>query len=103
MNDLVEHERMLRNRTWCAARETHFQYPTWCWLQQQRLEKSRGKPGSEGMSDRDLLLREDEVMQHAPLLLSVYNTSGMPAYQEEVRLAKQRAQRERKDARSWRE
>jgi hypothetical protein len=90
MNDLVEHERMLRNKTWCAAREQSYVYPTWCWLQEQRLLEARKKRDRDGLSDRDLLLREDEVMQHAPLRLSAYNLSGMPAYLEEVRAAEQR-------------
>jgi hypothetical protein len=37
---------------------------------------------------------EDRRMQHAPLILSKYNISGMPAYQEEVRREVQRASRE---------
>jgi hypothetical protein len=85
MNDVIEHERMLQNKTWCSTKEYDVPYPTWCWLQHQRITRYRQRnPRAVYLSDRAILLLEDRRMQHAPLILSQYDISGMPVYLEEL-------------------
>jgi hypothetical protein len=86
INDVVEHERFVSNRTWCTATETEPPYPTWCWLQQQRIV-SFENANIGTLSMRDFLLQEDKKMLTQPLILSDYNTTSMPIYQEEIKKA----------------
>lgn len=92
VNDVIEHERMLRNLSWCGSREfDNVPYPTWCWLAHQRIVRHRARhPGQRHLPDRDVLLLEDTRMRHSPLVLSQYNISAMPAYQAEVAREDQR-------------
>lgn len=86
INDLVEHTRMLHRRSWCTTVERNVTYPTWCWLQQQRLQRSH--PGDfrllNASARRDILLQEDKHMRTRPLVLSKYNISNMPVYKHEI-------------------
>jgi hypothetical protein len=86
INDVVEHERFVSNRTWCTATEIEPPYPTWCWLQQQRIV-SFENANIGTLSMRDFLLQEDKKMLTQPLILSDYNTTSMPIYQEEIKKA----------------
>lgn len=86
INDLVEHTRMLHGKSWCTAVEHNVTYPTWCWLQQQRLQRARPRDHLllSARSRRDILMREDERMRSHPLILSDFNISCMPAYRREI-------------------
>jgi len=86
INDLVEHARMLHRRSWCTTAEQNVSYPTWCWLQQQRLQKARPEHFHllSASARRDILLQEDTHMRTHPLVLSGYNISHMPIYQYEI-------------------
>ena len=86
INDLVEHARMLHRKSWCTTEERNITYPTWCWLQEQRLrrEHPRDLLLLSRSERRDLLLKEDKYMKSNPLVLSEYNISNMPAYQAEI-------------------
>jgi len=90
IHDLVEHARMVQNKSWCTAVETNATYPTWCWLQAQRVEQARVKIPQQVRippslrQQREILLHADQYMRTHPLVLSEYNISNMPAYQFEI-------------------
>ena len=90
IHDLMEHARMVQNRSWCTAVETNVTYPTWCWLQAQRVDQARAKiPDQVGIppslrQQREILLHADQYMRTRPLVISEYNISNMPAYQFEI-------------------
>lgn len=91
IHDLVEHARMVQNKSWCTTLETNVTYPTWCWLQAQRVEQARDmrhrhlpSPPMRLRQQREILLRADRHMHTHPLILSEYNITNMPAYQFEI-------------------
>lgn len=85
INDIVEHERMLRNKTFCVARDVNVTYPTWCWLQEERMRVHIAENhGVQILTSRELALREDQNMTVNPLLISAYNISNMPVYRAEI-------------------
>ena len=98
INDAVEHERMLQGSTYCVVCESDVVYPTWCWLQEQYLLQYQSKqpyiPLSNTTTSTDVLHRHEERMQHAPLVLSHYNISTMPAYLDEIAVETKRMARE---------
>lgn len=86
VNDVIEHERMLRGKSWCATNDFQPSYPTWCWLQHQRLlhimnateiADIRALPYS-------LMQRIDANTTRTHLLLSDFNISGMHIYRKEA-------------------
>ena len=91
IHDLVEHARMVQNKSWCTTEETNITYPTWCWLQAQRVEQARvskdhyhSLPPFSALQRREILLHADRHMRTHSLVLSEYNISTMPAYQFEI-------------------
>lgn len=87
INDIVEHERMRQGLTWCATVEPSVAYPTWCWLQAQRIERApwtHASANEDQQQKRAILLHEDAKMAEQPLVLSTYNISNMPSYQLEI-------------------
>ncbi|KAJ1432818.1 hypothetical protein B484DRAFT_429721 [Ochromonadaceae sp. CCMP2298] len=86
INDIVEHERLLRYKSWCSAgagdgglslQET---YPTWCWLSRQ-LPTSSNVTTEEA---RRALFLHDANMTISTLQMSRYNISYMPPFLSEV-------------------
>lgn len=85
INDIVEHERMLRNKSFCVAKDENVTYPTWCWLQEERMKVHTAENnGVRELSNRELALHSDLNMTVNPLLISAYNISNMPVYRAEV-------------------
>eukprot|EP01032_Pedospumella_encystans_P020165 gene20166-22916_t len=91
IHDVVEHARMVQNKSWCTTVETNVTYPKWCWLQAQRVEQARVRkhrnlsmPPYSALQRRVILLHADRHMRTQPLVLSKYNISKMPAYQFEI-------------------
>lgn len=41
VNDVIEHERMLRGKSYCSAKEETPKYPTWCWWHAQMKAQVR--------------------------------------------------------------
>ena len=94
MNDVIEHERMLRHKSWCSAHEEVSYYPTWCWLQEQHIQAYTEKNPRHIRTKRDILLQVDERMQRLPLILSEFNISTMPAYSIEIKRERNKIERE---------
>lgn len=95
INDLVEHARMVHNKTWCTVVETNVTYPTWCWLQEQRLLHAHLPAADthvhqQQLARRKILLQVDQYMHTHPLVLSEYNITNMPVYQFEIEDAARR-------------
>lgn len=85
INDIVEHERMLRNKTFCVAKDQSVTYPTWCWLQEERMSVHVAENnGVATLTPRELALQDDLNMTVNPLLISAYNISNMPVYRAEI-------------------
>lgn len=94
INDLVEHERMIRNKTWCVSHDINVSYPTWCWLQHQILQQKEQQYfiNNLTLSNKEkqrFLLSHDRNMTTHPLLVSAYDISNMPAYYKELYIQQQ--------------
>lgn len=91
VNDVIEHERMLRRKSWCATKDFQPSYPTWCWLQHQRLLRIMNMNATEMIADdiraalpHSLMQRIDANMTRTQLLLSDFDISGMRIYRKEA-------------------
>lgn len=74
VNDVVEHQRMLEQRSYCVAYSEHnTDYPTWCWLRHQ-----------EQKPENSFIVSQAPNVGGVPFLaLSSFNTSRMPTYEKE--------------------
>ena len=86
INDVIEHERMLRRKSWCTTNDFQPNYPTWCWLQHQRLLRFTNATEIADIRalPHSLMQRIDENTTSTHLLLSDFDISGMHIYRKEA-------------------
>lgn len=86
INDVIEHERMLKRKSWCATKDFQPSYPTWCWLQHQRLLRFMNATEIADIRalPHSLMQRIDENTTRSHLLLSDFDISGMRIYRKEA-------------------